>query len=763
MMAFNFVSILIDVDEEVEEPKELMELCSEEELDDNEDNVVLPEMIDEDDKVEEPHKLMTFSSHEEVISYYKKYAKQVGFGVLRRMIRKTPDGHPKYMILTCLRNGSGTRSKSNASKATPTINRTGCNARICAKLWEDGTWYFSKVVLEHNHHVSPRKVRFLRCFKNINDAAKRRLDLNDRTGIRLNKNFNSLVVEMGGFENVPFGEKDCRNFIVKAREFRLGKGGGQALCDYFRRMQDMNDNFYYVMDMDDDARLRNVFWADARSRAAYEYFGDVITFDTTYLTNRYDMPFAPFVGVNHHGQSILFGAGLLSNEDTDTFVWLFESWLKCMNYRAPSAILTDQAKAMKNAIARVFPRTRLRYCLWHIMRKFPEKFGAHDRCNDIKSALNKCVYDSLTIDEFEDNWKILTESYQLHNNSWLNGLYNERTFWVPAYMKYTFWAGMTTTQRSESMNAFFDGYVHSRTTLKEFVDQFDNALRKMVENEVQSDFDCFNRTIPCSTNLSLEKQFQDVYTNAKFKEVHEQFAPDVHCNNSLLKSEGAISTYQVVETCQPHENHMIDKKFIVFFNEDEFEVKCTCALFEFRGILCKHSISILVTKKVTMLPPRYILDRWRKDIKRKYTLIKSSCDAFVSSCGAQRYDRMFKKFEELASLTLESVEYSMEVMKNLDMLNEKYRALKSGKILSPVKVKSVGRPRLLRMVPAIEKVSKKSQGKMVPIVKKAINKSQLEKKSSSSKKGQKKKRFIIFFFLLENQSLINCRLYTNIY
>ncbi|XP_059434110.1 protein FAR-RED IMPAIRED RESPONSE 1-like [Corylus avellana] len=548
---------------------------------------------------------------------------------------------------------------------------------------------------------------------------------------------------MGGFENVPFGEKDCRNFITKAREFRLGKGGGQALCDYFRRMQDMNDDFYYVMDMDDDARLRNVFWADARSRAAYEFFGDVITFDTTYLTNRYDMPFAPFVGVNHHGQSILFGAGLLSNEDTDTFVWLFESWLKCMKYRAPSAILTDQARAMKNAIARVFPRTRHRYCLWHIMRKFPEKFGAHDHCEDIKSALNTCVYDSFTVDEFEENWKKLIESYQLHNNSWLNGLYSERTFWAPIYMKDTFWAGMTTTQRSESMNAFFDDYVHSQTTLKEFVDQFDNALRKMVENEARSDFNCFNRTIPCATNLSLEKQFQDVYTNAKFKEVHEQFATGVHCNNSLLKSEGAISTYQVVETCQSHENHMTDKTFIVFFNEDEFEVKCTCAKFEFRGIICKHSISVLVTKKVTMLPPRYILDRWRKDIKRKYTLIKSSNDVFVSSSGAQRYDKMFVKFEELASLTLESEEYSMEVMKNLDMLNEKYRALKSGKVLSPVKVKRLGRPRLLRTVPAIEKVSKKSQVKMVPIVEKAANKSQLEKKASSSnnvkKKGQRKK------------------------
>ncbi|KAK1272213.1 Protein FAR1-RELATED SEQUENCE 5 [Acorus gramineus] len=37
------------------------------------------------------------------------------------------------------------------------------------------------------------------------------------------------------------------------------------------------------------------------SRALYESFSDVISFDSTYLTNKYDMPFAPFVGVNHHG------------------------------------------------------------------------------------------------------------------------------------------------------------------------------------------------------------------------------------------------------------------------------------------------------------------------------------------------------------------------------------------------------------------------------------------------------------------------------
>jgi len=117
----------------------------------------------------------------------------------------------------------------------------------------------------------------------------------------------------------------------------------------------------------------------------------VVTFDTTYLTNRYEMPFAPFVGVNHHGQSILLGAALISSEDTETFVWLFETWLNCMNERAPSAIITDQNRAMKNAIRKVFLNTRHRWCLWHKLKKLPEKFGSHSQYHAIKGAIRSCV------------------------------------------------------------------------------------------------------------------------------------------------------------------------------------------------------------------------------------------------------------------------------------------------------------------------------------------------------------------------------------
>ena len=80
---------------------------------------------------------------------------------------------------------------------------------------------------------------------------------------------------------------------------------------------------------------------------AYEYFGDAITFDTTYLTNRYNMLFDLFVRVNHHGQSVLLGCGLLADEFTESFVCLFNAWLTCMFGCHPIAIIPDQCKVIK--------------------------------------------------------------------------------------------------------------------------------------------------------------------------------------------------------------------------------------------------------------------------------------------------------------------------------------------------------------------------------------------------------------------------------
>ncbi|XP_042947770.1 protein FAR1-RELATED SEQUENCE 5-like [Carya illinoinensis] len=675
------------------------------------------------DIIEEPKVGMVFKSQDELVAYYKGYGKQCGFGIMTQRSHRFEDGSLRYITLCCSRGGKARNRTTNVARPRPT-SKTDCKAKINATFM-DGVFKLLSVHNSHNHSVSPQKSRFFRCNREVSESVKRVLDTNDQAGIRLNKSFAALVQEAGGFENLPFSEKDCRNYIDKARHLRLGKGGAEALRQYFARMQYKNDGFFSDIDHDDDGRLKNVFWADARSRAAYKYWGDVVTFDTTYLTNRYGMPFAPFVGVNHHGQSILLGAGLISNEDTETFAWLFQTWLNCMDGEAPKAIITDQDRAMKNAIALVFPNTRHRYCLWHILKKVPEKLGSHHAYKTgLKTSLMKCVYDSQTIVEFENSWNVLITTYNLQENAWLHSLYDEREFWVPVFLKEIFWAGMSTTQRSESMNAFFDGYVHSRTNLKEFVDQFDNALRKKIENENGADFHSFHVTIPVVSISPLEKIFQNIYTNAKFREVQKEIIGMVGVLPSLHRKDGVIATYHVEDEVAV-DDFIKEVTQTVYFNEAECDVKCSCALFEMRGILCRHVLAIMRVNKVKRVPEKYILDRWRKDIKRTYTLIRSSYDSVDARPEVSRYSRIMKVCYEVATNAASSDKNAEDMIHKLHEMNLGYLTNKlplqtssnvavtpvnttiegsSKKVLSPRQVRGKGRPPFLRKKSMIERV-----------------------------------------------------------
>lgn len=273
----------------------------------------------------------------------------------------------------------------------------------------------------------------------------------------------------------------------------------------------------------------------------------MITFDTTYLVNRYDMPFAPFVGVNHHGQSTLLGCALISLEDTETFTWLFKCWLTCMSDCPPTAIITDQDKAMKNAIEIVFPNARHRWCIWHILKKVPQKLGGYKEHEDMSFDILEVVFDSLTREDFEENWGSFIKKYNLESNEWLVGLYDERHRWVPTFVKDVFWAGMSSTQRSESMHSFFDGYINSKTTLKQFVEQYENALAKKVEKEIEADSSSLHSYIPCLSQYEFEQQFQSTYTLDKFREVQTELVGMIYCNLSLSKEADGFSEYEVRE------------------------------------------------------------------------------------------------------------------------------------------------------------------------------------------------------------------------
>ena len=94
----------------------------------------------------------------------------------------------------------------------------------------------------------------------------------------------------------------------------------------------------------------------------YILFGDLLVFDTTYRTNRYERICAPFVRMNHHAKYVMVGCGFLMNEKIESFVWLFETFLEAMGNVQLKTVMTDQTFSMANAIERVFPLAKHRLC-----------------------------------------------------------------------------------------------------------------------------------------------------------------------------------------------------------------------------------------------------------------------------------------------------------------------------------------------------------------------------------------------------------------
>uniref|UniRef100_A0A2N9FCB0 Protein FAR1-RELATED SEQUENCE n=1 Tax=Fagus sylvatica TaxID=28930 RepID=A0A2N9FCB0_FAGSY len=226
-------------------------------------------------------------------------------------------------------------------------------------------------------------------------------------------------------------------------------------------------------------------------------------------------------------------------------------WLQSMCDIAPKAIITDQCQAMRRAIEIVFPETVHRWCIWHITMKLPVKLAGLEAYQDIKHYLLKAVHDSMTVEEFEEKWNHTITLHHLEENEWLAKLYEERERWVPAFLNSNFFAGMSSTQRSESMNAFFDGYLHSSTTLKVFVEQFEKAMRNKVEKEILSDFECFKGKLECSSSSPMEKQFQEAYTHEIFKRVRLEFAGRQGCIVNELVRGGDEVKYKIEDEACP--------------------------------------------------------------------------------------------------------------------------------------------------------------------------------------------------------------------
>ncbi|VFQ87572.1 unnamed protein product [Cuscuta campestris] len=67
-----------------------------------------------------------------------------------------------------------------------------------------------------------------------------------------------------------------------------------------------------------------------------------------------------------------------------------------------------------------------------------------------------------------------------------------------------------------------------------------------------------------------------------------------------------------------------------------------------------------------VLPETYILSRWRRDIKRTYTVVRMEYDGLPRTVEQRRYDMLCAKFQELAQIAADDEERTKDIVAWID-------------------------------------------------------------------------------------------------
>ncbi|XP_043720901.1 protein FAR1-RELATED SEQUENCE 5-like [Telopea speciosissima] len=481
-----------------------------------------------------------FANANAAYEFYNNYARNMGFSVRKSKVERSRkrkegmdvDGDVLSRMYVCSREGfKDCKDKRQEGKDVTrrADSRVGCPARLRVKSIEGGL-VVDQFISAHNHSlVEPAEIYRLRSHQWLSDLVVQIANTLDDCGIGPATIYEVVKSMSGGASQVGLPELAFKNFMKRQNQKFLGMDL-KKLIEYLHHSKLCDPQFFCKMATTDDGTIRGIFWVDGAARAAYHVFGDVVVFDTTYKKNRYHFPFGPFTGVNHHGQSILFGCGLVADETIESFIWLFSTWLKAMGDRPPVAIITDQRPSLLRAIPHVFPRAKHRYCSWHVQKHCMEHLShLYGTSQSFKQDFGRCIYGSETEIEFETRWQELLVNYNLVEHAWLKKMYEQRVHWT----------------------------------------RIDTSLM----------------------------------------EVHGQ------------KQKYLVGPFDVPE----------EYKCEVWFDLDAGVVTCSCKLFEFMGLLCKHILRVFHKTDLKEIPSQYLLKRWTMDARHYLSSHKEVSDGGFGS------------------------------------------------------------------------------------------------------------------------------------
>ncbi|KAJ4813998.1 FAR1-related sequence 1 [Rhynchospora pubera] len=556
-------------------------------------------------------------SEEEAYKLYCDYSHRVGFSVRK--------GKQSYFLGTKnIRTKDYYCSKEGIKYDEPVTDvnfnrpdtRTNCKAMIRYRVDEKGEWSVVRFVPEHNHELAKPGERHL--LKSARSLAKHGMDsaVNNTCAGSYRVAFPTEALEEasdGMLENALVASRECYNQPDAQGIQFLEAGDIQSLLGYFKRRANEEGLFYWDTQVDQEGRVTNFFWRDSKNRNDFDCFGDVVLFDTSYNINQYWMVCAPFVGVNHHWQNVVFGCAFLLERSKASYTWLFKTFLSSMGGKGPRTIFTDYNEAMAEAIEETLPETHHCFCHWLIQKSVQTHIPELSTCHSFLNAFSRCVQGCHSEVEFEEAWAALYRESHIQENPWFAAMYKHRHKWCMALNQDAFDGGINSLQWSENYTNMMNGISDESTCLTKFVFSFEKLLRGLRRNEFEEDFKC-SQTAPVRAikHSAMLKHASEVYTHKVYKIFEAEYLDG--CGASSCEETSCGNTLYRYELTMHGRGSRV---WIVSLDTSNMEVTCNCKKFETTGILCSHTLKAFSMQNIDSIPDRYILKRWTKDARRR--------------------------------------------------------------------------------------------------------------------------------------------------
>ncbi|MED6126259.1 hypothetical protein PIB30_076611 [Stylosanthes scabra] len=172
------------------------------------------------------------------------------------------------------------------------------------------------------------------------------------------------------------------------------------------------------------------------------------------------------------------------------------------------------------------------------------------------------------------------------------------------------------------MHAFYGGFLHIKTSLIQFVHEFDNVLGNNEQKELEDD-------------------------GADSKGVLHTILEEGDCIVKVLSKEGDMYSLIVGEQKLIFDKPVVDT-YRVFFDSVIRECQCECNLFQSKAILYCRMLCTFAYFKVNEVPTCLFSSQWSKNVRWKHTYIKSCHDVNSSNESNNFYKGLYSHFFNIA-------------------------------------------------------------------------------------------------------------------